>query len=103
VVLSIGRTAESKSALDLTTSCWGKSLGRWEVCDDHRLEDSEDLCEARTTDMRKQINWLSVIVSEELEMTVFEGNLFLFCNKHRRILKIIYWETNGFCQWLKRP
>lgn len=54
------------------------------------------------TDMRKQINGLSVIVSEELKMNVFEGNLFLFYNKHRRILKIIYWETNGFCAWLKR-
>ena len=30
------------------------------------------------------------------------GNLFLFCNKHRRILKIIYWDKNGFCLWLKR-
>ena len=50
------------------------------------------------TDLRKQINGLSVIVSEELKMNVFEANLFLFCNKHRRILKIIYWETNGFCQ-----
>jgi transposase len=54
------------------------------------------------TDMRKQINGLSVMVSEELKMNVFEGNLFLFCNKHRRILKIIYWETNGFCAWVKR-
>ena len=54
------------------------------------------------TDMRKQINGLSVIVSEELKMNVFEGNLFLFCNKHRRILRIIYWETNGFCAWSKR-
>jgi transposase len=54
------------------------------------------------TDMRKQINGLSVLVSEELKMNVFEGNLFLFCNKHRRILKIMYWETNGFCQWYKR-
>ena len=43
------------------------------------------------TDMRKQINGLSLIVSEKLKMNVFEGNLFLFCNKHRRILKIIYW------------
>jgi len=54
------------------------------------------------TDLRKQINGLSVIVSEELKMDVFEGNLFLFCNKHRRILKIIYWEMNGFCLWYKR-
>jgi hypothetical protein len=51
------------------------------------------------TDLRKQINGLSVIVSEELKMNVFEGNLFLFCNKLQRILKIIYWEMNGFCQW----
>ena len=54
------------------------------------------------TDMRKQINGLSVIVSEELAMDVFQGDMFLFCNKHRRILKIIYWETNGFCAWYKR-
>jgi transposase len=32
----------------------------------------------------------------------FEGNLFLFCNKQRRILKLIYWDANGFCMWLKR-
>ena len=30
------------------------------------------------TDLRKQINGLSVIVSEELKMNMFEGNLFLF-------------------------
>ena len=54
------------------------------------------------TDLRKQINGLSVIVSEELKMNMFEGNLFLFCNKHRRLLRIIYWESNGFCQWSKR-
>ena len=54
------------------------------------------------TDMRKQINGLSMIVSEDLEMDPFEGNLFLFGNRFRRILKIIYWDRNGFCMWLKR-
>jgi transposase len=54
------------------------------------------------TDMRKQINGLSIIVSDELHMDPFEGSLFLFCNKPRRILKIIYWDKNGFCLWLKR-
>ena len=52
--------------------------------------------------MRKQINGLSMIVSEDLEMDPFEGNLFLFCNRLRRILKINYWDRNGFCMWLKR-
>jgi transposase len=54
------------------------------------------------TDMRKQINGLSIIVAEELAMDPLDGSLFLFCNKQRRILKIIYWDRNGFCQWLKR-
>ncbi len=53
------------------------------------------------TDMRKQINGLSIIVSEELEMDPFEGNLFLFCNRRKKILKIIYWDKNGFAMWMK--
>lgn len=54
------------------------------------------------TDMRKQINGLSILVTEELGMNPFEGNLFLFCNKQRRILKLIDWDANGFCLRLKR-
>ena len=54
------------------------------------------------TDMRKQINGLSIIVAEELAMDPLDGSLFLFCNKQRRILKVIYWDPNGFCLWLKK-
>lgn len=54
------------------------------------------------TDMRKQINGLSIIVAEELAMDPLDGSLFLFCNKHKRILKVIYWDRNGFCLWLKK-
>ena len=41
------------------------------------------------TDMRKQINGLSIIVEEDLNMDPFEGNLFMFCNKKksRRLLE----------------
>ena len=53
-------------------------------------------------DMRKQINGLSVIVQEDMKQDVFEGSLFLFCNKPRNRLKILYWDRNGFCIWLKR-
>lgn len=54
------------------------------------------------TDMRKQINGLAVIVSEELAGDVFDGSLYLFCNRARTHLKILYWDRNGFCLWLKR-
>jgi transposase len=52
--------------------------------------------------MRKQINGLSALVQEEMKQNVFEGSFFLFCNKPRNRLKILYWDRNGFCIWLKR-
>lgn len=52
--------------------------------------------------MRKQINGLSVIAEEDLGKDPFSGSLFLFCNKQRRLLKVLYWDKNGFCLWLKR-
>jgi transposase len=55
-----------------------------------------------STDMRKQINGLSIITQEVIEQDPFSGNLFMFCNKSRTILKILYWDRNGFAMWLKR-
>jgi len=54
------------------------------------------------TDMRKAINGLSVIVSEQMQLDIFSGNLFVFCNRQQTILKILYWDKNGFCLWQKR-
>ena len=51
--------------------------------------------------MRKQINGLSLIVQDELELNPFDKNIFVFCNKMRNRLKILYWDKNGFCLWLK--
>ncbi len=52
--------------------------------------------------MRKQINGLSIVVEEEMQEDPLNGQLYLFCNKNRRRLKILYWDRNGFCLWLKR-
>lgn len=54
------------------------------------------------TDMRKSINGLSILVSDQLELDPFCGHLFAFCNRKRDIVKILYWDRNGFCLWHKR-
>ena len=54
------------------------------------------------TDMRKAINGLSVIVSEQMQLDIFSGHLFVFCNRQQTILKILYWDKNGFSLWQKR-
>jgi transposase len=55
-----------------------------------------------TTDMRKSIDSLAVLVGDQLERDVFSGHLFVFCNRGRTIVKILYWDRNGFCLWQKR-
>src|SRR3989304_488609 len=54
------------------------------------------------TDMRKAINGLSVLVEGSMQLDPFSGNLFVFTNRRRNILKILYWDRNGFCLWQKR-
>jgi transposase len=54
------------------------------------------------TDMRKQINGLCILVEEVLKEDAMSGHLYMFCNKNRKRLKILYWDRNGFCMWQKR-
>lgn len=54
------------------------------------------------TDLRKSINGLAVLVSEHLEQDALSGNYFVFCNRTRSLLKLLYWDRNGFCLWMKR-
>ncbi len=54
------------------------------------------------TDMRKSIDRLSVLVESQLDLNPLSGHLFVFCNQRRSILKILYWDRNGYCLWQKR-
>jgi len=54
------------------------------------------------TDMRKSIDGLSLIVSDVLEMDPFSESWFIFCNRHRDKLKILFWDTNGFWLYYRR-
>lgn len=50
------------------------------------------------TDMRKSIDGLSALTTQVLEQDPFSGHLFVFCNRRRDRIKILYWERSGF--WL---
>ncbi len=51
-----------------------------------------------STDLRKSIDGLAVIVKECFSLDPFSPCLFVFCNRKRDKLKILEWEHNGF--WL---
>lgn len=57
---------------------------------------------AGATDMRKAINGLSILVDQALDLDPLSGDLFVFCNRRRDIIKILYWDENGFALWQKR-
>ena len=53
-------------------------------------------------DFRKSINGLVVVIEQELERSAFEPALYVFCNRARDKLKILYWDETGFALWYKR-
>jgi transposase len=52
------------------------------------------------TDLRKAVNGLTGIIEEHINGEVFSGNVYLFCNRERKLLKAVWWDRNGF--WLSQ-
>jgi transposase len=57
---------------------------------------------ADPTDMRKGFDGLQGIVSGVLEQDPLSGHLFLFVNRRRDKLKILYWDGDGLAIWYRR-
>ncbi len=57
---------------------------------------------SKPIDMRNSIDGLSMKVSQHLCSEVKVGTFYVFYNKGKDKLKILYWERNGFCLWYKR-
>lgn len=53
-------------------------------------------------DFRKSIDGLSAIVEQEMDLDPFGRHLFLFCNRNRTRMKVLYWDATGFALWYKR-
>jgi len=54
------------------------------------------------TDMRKSFDTLAALVCDVIDEDPQSGHLFLFINRRRDRLKVLWWDRSGFCLLAKR-
>lgn len=54
------------------------------------------------TDMRKSFEGLSISIQETFPDLLMTGSYFVFLNKRRDYMKVLYWDADGFAIWCKR-
>lgn len=53
-------------------------------------------------DMRKSYNGLSGVVRQGLGRDPLSGEVFIFMNRRRMIMKLLVWDRSGWVIWSKR-
>lgn len=54
------------------------------------------------TDMRKSFDGLTGLVRNDLKRNPVSGDVFIFFNRPRTHVKILFWERDGFALYYKR-
>jgi transposase len=54
------------------------------------------------TDMRKSFNGLSALVKHRLSENPLSGQLFVFVNRRKNQMKVLYFDRSGYCIWSKK-
>ncbi|MGJ0430035.1 IS66 family insertion sequence element accessory protein TnpB [Methylobacter sp.] len=53
-------------------------------------------------DFRKQLDGLVMVIADHLQMNPASGQLFIFRNRSRSKLKMIWWDSHGFWLFYRR-
>ena len=56
----------------------------------------------KPTDMRKGVESLSLLVEQSCAGELMTGAYFVFLNRLRDRMKVLYWDNDGFAIWWKR-
>lgn len=56
----------------------------------------------QATDMRKSYDGLSGVVRQGLGRDPLSGEVFIFLNRRRTMIKLLVWDRSGFVVWSKR-
>ena len=54
------------------------------------------------TDMRKGFDGLSMMAQNVLKQDPFSGSIFCFRGRRGDLVKVLYWDGQGFCLFAKR-
>ena len=57
---------------------------------------------AEPCDMRKQLDGLAALVQQGMQRESRNGDMYIFCNRRRDMVKVLFYDQQGLCLLVKR-
>lgn len=53
-------------------------------------------------DMRKSFSGLHLLITDQFPVKQLPGKMFVFSNRRKDKVKVLYWDSDGFAIWYKQ-